>query len=206
MHEVRSPLESLGHIVYLTKIDYKDPEKVAEYMLLAEEQLANLTQIVSQTLSFARVTPEPRPSDLAHLTEAALRIHQRAMLGKGIRLVKEVPQNLVARVHTAEILQVISNLILNALDALPAYGTLRLRLRKGREHVHYLIADNGHGIPPEHLPKIFQPFFTTKEEQGNGLGLALSHKIVKRHGGTLSVRSSVRPGRTGTVFKISLPA
>lgn len=102
-------------------------------------------------------------------------------------------------------LQVLSNLIVNALDALPASGTLHLRLRKSEGKVHFLIAGNGHGIPAENLQSIFQAFFTTKEERGTGLGLALVKKIVERHDGTIRLRSSIREGRKGTAFKISLP-
>jgi signal transduction histidine kinase len=68
-----------------------------------------------------------------------------------------------------------------------------------------VIADNGHGIPNELVDNIFKPFFTTKKERGTGLGLALSKRIVERHRGTIKMRSSARPGRSGTIFKISIP-
>jgi signal transduction histidine kinase len=89
---------------------------------------------------------------------------------------------------------------------LPVNGTLCLRLRKSLDGVHLVVADNGHGIPEEHANSIFEPFFTTKEERGTGLGLALSKKIIERHRGTIKMRSSVRPGRSGTIFKISIPS
>jgi signal transduction histidine kinase len=103
-------------------------------------------------------------------------------------------------------LQVISNLLKNALDALPHNGVLCLRLRKRLGHIHFLIADNGHGIPAEHRNNIFKPFFTTKEDRGNGLGLSLSREIVERHRGKIHMRTSVHPDRSGTTFRISLPA
>jgi signal transduction histidine kinase len=70
--------------------------------------------------------------------------------------------------------------------------------------VHFVVADNGQGIPTNQIAEIFKPFFTTKEERGTGLGLALSKGIVERHRGKVRLRSSVRQGRSGTVFKISL--
>ena len=76
----------------------------------------------------------------------------------------------------------------------------------GTGKIEFVIADNGHGIPKEHTSDIFQPFFTTKEDRGTGLGLAVSKNIVERHKGRISVRSSVRPGKSGTIFKISIPA
>jgi signal transduction histidine kinase len=108
-------------------------------------------------------------------------------------------------VYPGEILQVISNMIANSLDALSDEGTLRLRLRKRGSDVYFVIADSGHGIAEEHTHKIFQPFFTTKGERGTGLGLSLSRKIIERHRGKISMRSSVRQGKTGTTFRVRLP-
>jgi signal transduction histidine kinase len=174
-------------------------------MRLAEEQTTNLSRMTSETLGFAKSLSSPRPIDLVALAEAAIRIHRRTIDAKKIHLVKDLPEQLIAKVHTGEMLQAISNLIVNALDALPTDGTLSLRLKKRGPEVHFLIADNGHGIQTEHVEMIFQPFFTTKEEHGNGLGLSLTKKIIDRHKGRICVRSCVRPGRSGTLFKVRLP-
>lgn len=80
-------------------------------------------------------------------------------------------ESVEAEVHTGELLQVVFNLIVNALDALPAEGILRLRLRKRPDKVEFVIADSGHGIPPDQSGAIFQLFFTTKPEHWIGLGL-----------------------------------
>jgi signal transduction histidine kinase len=206
MHEIRNPLEALGHLTYLTLTNPQDPEKVVTYMRMAEEQMALLNQVVSQTLGFARISAPAKTTDLFDLAEAALRIHQRTIEARKIHLVRDLPRGILAEIRRGELLQVISNLIANALDALPSDGTLSVRLRKGKGHVRILIADTGSGIPPEHAKSIFQPFFTTKGERGTGLGLSLSKKIVERHGGQISLRSSVRTGKSGTTFRISLPA
>ena len=205
MHEVRNPLEALGHLTYLALQEAEHPEMVRKYMLLAKEQMAHLGYIVSQTLGFAHQSEKPRPVDLAALAEAALRIHQRTIAQKRIHLVKDLQDGAVTEGYTGEMLQVISNLIVNALDALPEDGVLYLRLRKRQGQVELVIADNGHGIPPDHGDTIFQPFFTTKGDGGTGLGLALSKRIIERHNGRIRVRSSVRPGKSGTAFKICLP-
>ncbi len=206
MHEIRNPLEALGHLAYLALQEADDPVNVRDYLRRAQEQIVTLTQIASQTLGFARTSHTPHPSDLVNVAEAALRIHQRTMEEKRVHLVKELPEKLVVETFTGELLQVVSNVIVNALDALPPNGTLRLRLRKRAGQVQFVIADNGHGIPKEQASNIFQPFFTTKEERGTGLGLAVSKNIVERHKGKISMRSSVRPGKSGTIFKISIPA
>ena len=206
MHEIRNPLEALGHLTYLTLNDPHDADKVVKYMRMAEEQMATLNRIVSQTLGFVRTTSVPKASDLLELVEAALRIHQRTVSTKKISLVTDLTTGITAEIHMGEILQVVSNLIVNALDALPSEGKLVVKLRKHSQAAHILIADNGYGIPAEHLTSIFEPFFTTKGEQGTGLGLALSRKIIKAHGGKITVRSSTRAGQSGTTFRISLPA
>jgi signal transduction histidine kinase len=206
MHEIKNPLEALGHLIYLAHEEATDCEKVSRYTRLAEEQIATLNYIAGETLGFARASHVPKAIDVVALAEAALRIHRRTIEAKQVHLVKDLPKGVVAQVHTGEILQVISNLIVNALDALPAQGTLCLRVRKRRSEVQFLIADNGHGIPPTDAREIFQPFFTTKEDRGTGLGLALSKKIVERHRGKISMRSSVRAGKSGTTFRVSLPA
>ncbi|HMH12316.1 MAG TPA: HAMP domain-containing sensor histidine kinase [Edaphobacter sp.] len=206
MHEIKNPIEALGHLTYLADIEADKPNKVREYMRLADEQMSTIRRIVKQTLGFAKASDTPQPMELVVLTEAALRIHQRTIQEKNVRLIKDLPEGAVAHVYKGEILQVISNLIVNAIDALPDDGILCLRLRKRGNEVQLLVADNGHGIPHEHCDKIFKPFFTTKEDRGTGLGLALSKRIIDRHRGRIRMRSSIRPGRSGTAFRISLPA
>ena len=205
MHEIRNPLEAVGNLTYLAEEEAENPEEVRAYMRRIEEQLATLNQIAKQTLSFARASPTPQPVRLATLAEAALRIHQGTLQAKQIRLRKDLPHDLIASVHTTEMLQVLSNLIVNSLDAMPKAGTLWLRARKRRGELHIVVADNGRGIPAELIGRVFEPFFTTKQGVGTGLGLALSKRIVEHNRGKISLRSSVRPGKSGTMFKISLP-
>jgi signal transduction histidine kinase len=206
MHEIRNPLEALGHIAFLTSACADNPEKVRAYMRQADEQMGNLNQIIGQTLGFAGASHSLRAVDLVSIAEAALRIHQQRIRMKNVQLIKDLPENLIAEVYAGQILQVISNVLVNAIDALPADGILCLRLRQRHGVVEFVIADNGQGIPHEHASDIFQPFFTTKEERGGtGLGLALSKHIIERHRGWIRVRSSIRSGKSGTIFKISLP-
>ncbi len=205
MHDIRNPLEALRNLNYLTALGANRPEEVRRYTQLADEQVAIVIEIANSTLSFAKAANQPRPVSLVLLAEAALRIHQRTIEDKKIHLVKDLPGDVVAPIYSGEMLQVISNLLTNALDAVPPAGTIYIRLRKRQKEVQLLIADNGHGIPPEYGDEIFRPFFTTKQDRGTGLGLALSQKIVTRHRGTIKMRSSVRPGKSGTLFRISLP-
>ena len=206
MHEIRNPLETLGHLTYLAHEEADDPEQVRRYMKMAEEQIRAMSRIANQTLSFAKLSQKAKPVDLVTLAEAALRIHQRTIEAKRIHLVRKLPEDLTAEVQEARILQVVSNLIANAIQAMPEEGRLGIRLKKRGGYIELLVADNGHGIDPATRDKLFEPFFSTKGESGNGLGLSLTKRIVEDHSGRLSVRSSIRPGRSGSVFKVVLPA
>src|SRR5205807_2478717 len=111
-----------------------------------------------------------------------------------------------------ELRQLFANLVGNALDAMRSGGTLRLRVRHaselkdtGRSGIRVVIADTGQGISPDKRSKIFEPFFTTKGQTGTGLGLWISSEIIEKHHGTVRVKSSVDPKRSGTVFSIFLP-
>lgn len=206
MHEIRNPLEALGHLNYLAREEASNPEAVKEYLLGAEEQLIQLRHIVSQTLGFARASNSTKPICLVLLTEAALRIHQRAINSKGIHIVRQLPVRLQASVYRGELLQAVSNLISNAVEALDSGGQICVRLRKHRGAVHLVIADNGPGIPQEKLSQVFEPFFTTKGEEGNGLGLAVTKRIIDHHRGRIKVKSQIQPHRSGTTFCIRIPA
>ncbi|ADW69529.1 sensor histidine kinase [Granulicella tundricola] len=205
MHEINNPLEAITNLAYLAREEADDPEKVREYVSLLQEQLASVVQIAHQTLSFHRGAAALAAVDMGEITDAAVRVYQWKLAAKQIRLLKEIVPDAKVRAHAGELLQVMSNLVVNAIDALPEKGTLRLRVRRCEAQVHLTIADDGHGIPEPMLAKVFDPFFTTKADRGTGLGLAISKAIVERHQGTIRSRSSTRKGRSGTAFRISLP-
>jgi signal transduction histidine kinase len=206
IHEIRNPLEALSHLTFLARQVAEEPDKVRDYLSLAEEQMSHLRYISGKTLGYSKSAFSTEPADLVKVAQAALRIHQASFTRNHIRLVTDLPKEVIARIHFAGMLQVISNLLANAIDALSgAAGRISLRLRTGENHAHIIVADNGHGIPAEHMRSIFEPYFTTKGDRGTGLGLALTMRIVDGHGGRIRVRSSVRPGRGGTTFRVSVP-
>jgi signal transduction histidine kinase len=102
-------------------------------------------------------------------------------------------------------MQVITNLLLNAAQASPAGSSIRIRVHRRRNKVLLIIADRGAGIAPEHVHRIYEPFFSTKTEGGTGLGLWVTQQIVGKHRGTIRMRSSTRPEKNGTIFRIALP-
>ena len=206
LHQIRNPLEVLRYLVYLAEQEAERPQQVKCYMQMAEEHLATVSRIAGQTLHFAELADGPAPIDLVDLAECALQMHRQTIEAKQIHLVKDLPNGLLAGVYRGQMLHVISSLIVNAVESLHPDGTLSIRLRKRRDGLHLLVVDNGHGIAAEHQSRVFEPFFSTKGKNGAGIGLALARHIVEDHHGKLSMRSSVRPGRTGTAFKIYLPA
>lgn len=206
IHEIRNPLEALSSLTFLAREEVDNPDKARAYLELAEEQMANLRYISSKTLRYSQSAFSIEKADLVSVAEAALRIHQNRIKRGNIRLIIDSPEQLIAPIHFGEMLQVVSNLLSNALDALPDGGSLRLRVKSHRDEVYILLADSGHGIPSEHLDSIFKPFFTTKGIHGTGIGLALIEKIVDRHRGRIRVRSSVKQHRCGTTFRVSIPA
>jgi signal transduction histidine kinase len=205
MHEVNNPLEALTNLVYITKNQPADSDYVRRNMEIAETQLLRLGEITRKTLSFYREQTEASHFDLIEIAESALKIHSHRVKRQNVDIRKRVAGPAVASVFAGEILQILSNLILNSLDALPESGAvLCVRVRTSQGKVHITIADNGAGIEPSIYENMFQPHRTTKS-QGTGLGLWLSRKIVEKHNGTIRCRSSRRPGRSGTTFRLSLP-
>jgi signal transduction histidine kinase len=205
MHEINNPLETICNLSYLLKLEADNPAHVREYSGLIAEQLTTVIHIAHRTLSFYRAPDIKEAIDLASLAEAALRVHQPKLSAKRAKLLKDIPADAVVVGHAGELLQVLSNLLSNSIDALPTNGRLVIRVRKSQGEVHLMVADDGHGIPEAIRRRIFDPFFTTKKDHGTGLGLAVSKAIVERHKGRIRARSSVRSGISGTAFRVSLP-
>jgi signal transduction histidine kinase len=205
MHEINNPLETICNLSYLLKLEADDPGRVREYSGQIAEQLTTVIRIAHRTLSFYRPPDTKEAIDLAALAEAALRVHQRKLAAKQAKLLKDIPAGAVVIGHAGELLQVLSNLLSNSIDALPPNGRLAIRVRKRKGEVHLMVADDGHGIPETIRRRIFDPFFTTKKGHGTGLGLAISKAIVERHKGRIRARSSARSGISGTAFRVSLP-
>ena len=205
MHEVNNPLSAITNLVYLTKTEPNIPQKVEEYMTLVEDQLKTLAAVTRHVLAFHREQVSAKDFDIIDLMESALKLHNTRLTAGDVALIRDFHPPAVASVFGSEILQVVSNLLLNSLDALPKRDAkLRIRVETRNEAVHITVSDNGSGMSPETLKNLFQPYMTTKNE-GTGLGLWLSYRIVKKHQGKLIVRSSQAEGRQGTTFRLSIP-
>jgi signal transduction histidine kinase len=170
-----------------------------------EQQLAVLSKVTSQALAFHHKDVEAKEWDLVAIAKSALKLHAAKIARHRVTTHTRFDGHAPVRVMGTEILQVLSNLILNALDALPSEdGRIHVRVRTRGKFVHIVIADNGSGIPAHIAPHLFEPYLTSKP-QGTGLGLWLSRRIIAKHGGRLAFRSSRREARQGSAFRIVLP-
>jgi two-component system NtrC family sensor kinase len=163
--------------------------------------------LVKNLLTFSRTTPmNLQPTNVNQVIDRSLRLVQHQLDLGGIQVEQRLDPNLPEVLcDAAQIEQVILALVMNALDAMPQGGNLWLTTTFSHRdsYIQIVVRDDGSGIPPEILPRIFEPFLTTKETgRGVGLGLAISHSILERHNGNIEVQSE--PGR-GTTFTLTLP-
>jgi C4-dicarboxylate-specific signal transduction histidine kinase len=205
MHEVNNPLEALSNLIFLTKGATNEPDKVIFYMAEAERQLSHLGQIIRKTLTFYPEQAEASDFDIVEILASALMLHAHRMTRQNLKVRRVVGKPAMVKILAGEILQVLSNLILNALDAAPKNGAaLCVRVKARERSVTVIVSDNGSGIEAQVLKNLFQPHNTSKAN-GTGFGLWLSHNIASKHGGALRCRSSRRPGFSGTTFRLTLP-
>ena len=206
VHDVKNPLAVIKGLAEELREEPGLPEPLRAQLGVIRENAARANTIVSELLTFARQSaPEMKRADLRASVEAALRLTEYLARKGGVRVIPDLPGRAVlATYDPQQIEQVLINLIQNAVQAMPAGGTLRAALGQAGRAVAVAISDTGVGIPTEHLGRVFDPFFTTKPAgEGTGLGLSVSYGIVSRHGGRITVESAV--GR-GTTFTVLLPA
>jgi len=211
-HEVNNPLEAVTNLVYLAKVDAHKPERVEEYLGMAGRELDRVAHITRQTLGFYRDPSLPARMSVTHLLDDLLSVYERRFESRKISVVKQYDGAIEITALSGELRQAFSNLISNSIDAMPGGGKLVIRARQthawNRAHqpgVRITILDTGSGIEPRHRKNLFQPFFTTKQDVGTGLGLWITRNIAEIHGGTIRVKSKTSPKEHGTAFSIFLP-
>jgi len=211
-HEVNNPLEAVTNLVYLAKVDAHKPERVEEYLGMAGRELDRVAHITRQTLGFYRDPSLPARMSVTHLLDDLLSVYERRFESRKISVVKQYDGAIEITALSGELRQAFSNLVSNSIDAMPGGGKLVIRARQthawNRAHqpgVRITILDTGSGIEPRHRKNLFQPFFTTKQDVGTGLGLWITRNIAEIHGGTIRVKSKTGPKEHGTAFSIFLP-
>jgi PAS domain S-box-containing protein len=214
-HEINNPLEAITNLLYLIALSDELPKSIKPYVETAQSELSRVCQIATQTLRFHRQAVRATSVSAADLVDAVLNLYQGRLNNSNIRV--EATYSSATRIVCFEndIRQVLNNLIANSIDAMRQGGRLVVRAHDvtdsfpGDPHPHrgirITIADTGHGMSPSVSARVFEPFYTTKDLNGTGLGLWISAEIVSRHRGRLSLRSSQHPVHHGTVFSLYLP-
>lgn len=212
-HEINNPLASVTNLLYLLEKGTAADPVSHEYVRAAQSELARVAHISNQTLGLYREPSVPVRLKVAEVMDALLELYSSKIREHEVAIDKRYQCLGEVRGHRGDLRQLLSNLLLNALESIDARGSIEIRIHAahavravGSGGVRIVIGDTGRGIPPEHRRKLFEPFFTTKPEKGTGLGLWVAQEIVQRYGGAMRMRSSVRPGHTGTVVSIFLPA
>ena len=201
-HEINNPLESVTNAQFLLRSHVQGTEG-SRYLALAQSELGRVAEITKQTLAFycGQVTPEPL--NLTELIDSILPIFAKKIAEKRIIIVRrDLP--VMVRGTKLELRQLFSNLLDNAIYAVPTNGKIEIAIEAEGPKAVVSIRDNGKGINPEHLPKLFEPFFTTKEFHGTGLGLWVAREIAEKHNGSIIAESSTEAPHRGTTFRVVL--
>jgi len=208
-HEINNPLEAVTNLIYLVR---QHPEDAGPHLEMAEKEVQRVAEVAQQMLGFVRENASPLPLNVSETLDQVLQLYLRKLEDKHIHIEKRYDAGIEIRGFAGELRQLFSNLILNAVDAMDEGGRLTLHVERSHEWsngrrpgARVTVADNGSGIPPSHMARIFEPFYTTKGDSGTGLGLWLSYGIVQKHGGWIRVRSRTTSGASGTVFSVFLP-
>ncbi len=204
-HEIRNPLGALkGFLQYFQrKLELQEQDKT--YLTVMMSEVDRLNSVISDLLDFARPKePVLELHDLGEIIQHVLTLTESDLQAKQLTISLNIEENIPPMLlDRDQLTQVLLNILLNAIHAAQSGGEIRIGVnaQKDTSHLELTISDNGAGISPDDLPKIFDPFFSTKK-QGSGLGLAIAYTIIENHYGEITVESQQDKG---TTFQIHLP-
>lgn len=206
-HEINNPLESVTNLLYLARADRSMDEDTRAYLATAERELARLSNITRLTLGFVRTSASSAETEIASVVDEVLSIFSHRFETKNVLVERHYEPDVSVTIAPHELRQIATNLIANAADAVGA-GDARIAIHIAREgdKAVLLVEDNGTGIDSEHLQRIFEAFFSTKEEVGTGIGLWVTRELVEKNRGRISARSRCElvSGAT-TQFRVEFP-
>ncbi|HUY82677.1 MAG TPA: ATP-binding protein [Acidobacteriaceae bacterium] len=209
-HEIHNPLDSVSNLLFLLR-DEVDPERRTEYLGMAEQELNRTMQISRTMLSLYREPKSPVKVDLKELMQSVLLLLDRRIVQQRVQITSELEEACIIEGFPAELRQVVTNVLLNGIEAAGQDGRMLVRLElspaeefRGEGAVIEVI-DSGPGITDFASQHIFTPFFTTKGEQGTGLGLWVSMGIVQKHGGMIRLQNCGLEDYSGACARIYLP-
>jgi PAS domain S-box-containing protein len=206
-HEINNPLEAVMNLLFLLRPKITDEEGI-NYLATAESELNRVAHIAKQTLGYYREHAAASLASPGEIAEHAITIYEPRCTAAGITIEKSLSSSRKVVLRRGEMMQVISNLIVNAIYAMPDGGTLSISVSDTTtpaDGVAVNIADNGQGIALNVLPNVFDAFFTTRATVGTGIGLFIAKTFIEGHGGQISIESRTQPEKHGTTVRIFLP-
>jgi PAS domain S-box-containing protein len=210
-HEINNPLEAVANMLYLITIS-ETREQAQLQASNALDELMRVSLVAQSTLKFHRETGTPRSTMLSEVLDSVLTMFRGRLRTGGITVDVDSQREFPISCMPSEMQQILANFVANSIEAIQNNGRIAIRLRPSRDWrngglpgMRVTITDNGAGMDRATLKHVFEPFFTTKPETGTGLGLWVVAELVERHKGRVHVRTSQKPGASGTVFSIFLP-
>ncbi|HWR35314.1 MAG TPA: PAS domain S-box protein [Clostridia bacterium] len=211
-HEINNPLEAITNLNYLLQRHPSLDEEARKYVEISAHELTRVSHISKQTLAFYRESSQPIPLCLREVVESVIEFYAHRAQQSKITIETRFDSDGCITAFPGEMRQVVSNLLVNAIDALGRGGRIVLRVsdsidwsQSSCSGARIAIADNGPGIPVQYRDRVFEPFFTTKGQKGTGLGLWVTQGIVSKHRGSIRLRSSAGKHH-GTCFSVFIPA
>ena len=202
-HEIRNPLAGIAGVVEIIGRDLPSTSPARAVVQDVRQEIAQINRILTDLLQTARPhPPEIRRSDLNTTVEHAVMLARQHAFSRPIDIVLKKNSTVPEVEHDSDqIHQVLLNLLLNSIQAIEGRGRITVEIEADQQSAMVTVSDSGRGIPPEHLPNIFRPFYTTKGN-GTGLGLSLARRIVEDHQGKIDVTSALGQGAK---FTVTLP-
>ncbi len=200
-HEVRNPLASIEGAVTILQQNPESADTRQEFLEIIQKEGRRLNRLLTNFLEFARPRePQYRYMDIGSILDSVINLASHGLGQKAIVLRKELEPDIPhLECDPEQLQQVILNLTINAVQATPGSGDIVLRAKGGRGRIQIDVTDQGCGVRSDLLDRIFDPFFTSKEN-GTGLGLSVAHQIISQHGGALTAKNNPRGGMTFTVL------
>jgi PAS domain S-box-containing protein len=206
-HEINNPLAAVMNLLYLLREKITD-EEGRDFLAKAEDELGRVSHIAKQTLGYYREHAAASLASLSDIAEHALTIYEPRCTAVGITIRKSIVPTTKVVLRRGEMMQVISNLVVNSIYAMPNGGTLSISVcnASGERHgVLLTVEDDGVGIAQKDLAKVFDAFFTTRATVGTGIGLFVAKQFVEGHGGQISIESDSESEKPGTTVRVFLP-
>jgi PAS domain S-box-containing protein len=206
-HEINNPLEAVMNLLYLLREKITDREGLG-YLETAEGELGRVSHIAKQTLGYYREHAAASLASLSQIAEHALTIYAPRCAAVGIQIDTLFKSSRKAFLRRGEMMQVISNLIANSIHAMPTGGQLSVTIEDVHEPddgTQLIISDDGVGISPSDLPRVFEAFFTTRSTVGTGIGLFVAKQFIEGHGGQITITSQNDEKGHGTTVRVFVP-